>query len=112
MDYLDEIRRDPALAKLLREQDERLARGPARHEARADINHLIAPLMRVVAKFMHRELEALTEAHEELRREIEQLRREVQWTSQPKRRIKAKRSPKEIKRRADQYVANMPRAPK
>jgi hypothetical protein len=124
MDYLDEIRRDPAMAKLLREQDERLARGPAQHKARAETNHLIAPLMRVVAKFMHRELEAVTEGfasatkelNNELRREfqqeIEQLRREIRWAGQPKQRVKHKLPPKEIKRRADKYVANLPRARK
>jgi ElaB/YqjD/DUF883 family membrane-anchored ribosome-binding protein len=112
------------MTKMLREQDERLARGPEARERNTEINHLIAPLMRVVAKFMHQELDALTEGiasankelHEELRREfhqeIDQLRREVQWARKPKQRVKTKLSPKEIKRRADQYVANMLRAPK
>jgi hypothetical protein len=91
-----------------RKAEYRAANPSIEDQQSAQINQLLKPVMAGVAKVINREIKAL---RVEFMQELEQVRREVRWVGEPKKRIKTKLSPKEIRRRADRYVAKLPRAP-
>jgi hypothetical protein len=75
-------------AKRTKWKAEQVAEARALSAEQNDVSHLIAPLMRTVAKLMHQELEVV---RSEFMQEIEQLRREVRWVGQPKQRRRPRR---------------------